>query len=310
MKIFYGLKNLNQFSKPVLALGVFDGVHAAHIHILKSVARLARRIKGTAVVLTFWPHPQKEGSLYSLEHRLRLIAAQGIDVCIVINFNRNFSAMSAEDFIRKILGEKIGARYIYIGKNFRFGKNAAGDFKLLKKSAGVYKFKVKTFPLLKINHQAVSSSNIRRLILQGRLKEAEKLLSRPVGILGTVVRGVSLGKKLGYPTANINPHHEVLPPAGIYAVKVFLENKNLPGLCYIGSRPTFVRQRSHNIEVYIFDFKQNIYGKYLEIKFIEKIRGDRKFSSPQLLVQQIQKDVFSARKIFSLPLNLPQDMPR
>ncbi|MBU1932032.1 hypothetical protein KJ965_05050, partial [Patescibacteria group bacterium] len=161
-----------------------------------------------------------------------------------------------------------------------------------------YHFKVKAFDIIKIKKQPISSTYIRMLITCGKLKEAERLLSRPVSVLGTVIKGVSLGRKLGFPTANIDPHHEVLPPSGIYAAVAILDNKKLKGTCYIGSRSTFKKQKEKQVEIFIFDFKKNIYGKYLEIEFIKKIRNDRKFASTDSLVRQVKKDISYARRAF------------
>ncbi len=285
----------------MVALGVFDGMHLGHRRILKAVVDKARGIKGRSMVVTFWPDPHGEKSLYSLEHRLRLIESMGIDVSIVIKFNQRFSRISAEDFIKDILVKKIAAQYIYVGRNFKFGKQARGDFRTLDKLSPCYNFKLKVFGLIKIDNQPISSTHIRRLITKGKLDTAQKLLCRPVSILGTVIRGSSLATGLGFPTANINPHHEVLPPAGIYAVSVFLENKNFKGVCYIGAKPTFKKRIGKHIEVYIFNFHKDIYGKYLEIQFIKKMRNERKFSSPQSLARQVKKDISLAQRLFSLP---------
>jgi len=299
MKVIYGINKIKKFKRPVVALGVFDGVHHGHRRILKAVADKARRIKGTSMVVTFWPHPQREGSIYSLEHRLRLINELGIDICIVIKFNKRFSQIPAEDFIRDILVNKIGAQYICVGRNFRFGKQARGDFKTLDKLSRMYNFKLEAFDIIKIHYQPISSTYIRRLITMGKLNTAGDLLSRPVSVLGTVIRGTSLAGRLGFPTANINPHHEVLPPSGVYAVSAIFNNKKFKGVCYIGTRPTFRKQKEKQVEIFIFNFKKNIYGKYLEIQFIRKIRNERKFSSPTSLVRQIKKDIAQTRKIFS-----------
>src|SRR3989338_843078 len=149
MKVIYGINKIMIFKKPVVALCVFDGLHLGHRRILKAVAGKAKGIKGTSIVVTFWPHPQREGSIYSLEHRLRLISAVGMDICIVIRFNKRFSQIPAEDFIRDILVNKIGAQYIYVGRNFRFGKQARGDFKTLDKLSHMYNFKLKAFDIIK-----------------------------------------------------------------------------------------------------------------------------------------------------------------
>ncbi|MDD4894434.1 MAG: bifunctional riboflavin kinase/FAD synthetase [Candidatus Omnitrophica bacterium] len=302
MKIIHGINKIRRFKNPVVALGVFDGVHLGHQKILKAAINKARSIKGTSMVVTFWPDPHKEQSIYSLEHRLRLMESLGIDACVVINFNQSFSRIPAESFIKNILVKKIGVKHIYIGRNFRFGRRGEGDFKTLSNLSSLYQFKAKAFDIVKINKQPISSTYIRRLIKQGKLNSAEKLLSRPVSVLGTVIRGASLAAKLGFPTANINPHHEVLPPPGIYAVKIIFNNRILKGVCYIGTKPTFKKQEQIHIEAHMFNFKKSIYGGYLEVQFIKKIRNDRKFSSLELLARQIKKDVVCAHNIFSFPL--------
>jgi len=295
MKVIYGVKNIRKFPKPVVAIGVFDGVHRGHRKILKSVVRKARRIQGTSTVLTFWPHPQKEESLYSFKHRLRLISELGIDVCVILRFNKSLARTSAHDFIRNILFKKLGVSYIFVGSNFKFGKSAQGNVLALRKACQEYHFKVRVFPVTRLNGLPVSSTLIRTLIKKGDLATAQRLLSRPVSILGTVIKGISFGKKLGIPTANIDPHHEVIPPNGVYAVRLNLRNKNFKGACYIGPKPAFLRkQAEENIEVHIQKFNKNIYGETLEIQFIRKIRSPRNFSSPKALAAQIRKDILKS----------------
>ncbi|MBU4251418.1 MAG: riboflavin biosynthesis protein RibF [Candidatus Omnitrophica bacterium] len=298
MKIIYGVEKIGKLRRPVVALGVFDGLHLGHRNILQAVVKKARQIKGTSLVLTFFPHPQGKESLYSLEHRLRLIAELGLDVCIVVNFSRGFAKTSAVDFIAKILVEKIGANFVYVGRNFRFGNQARGDYRLLAKSAKKYKFGLKIFNVVKSAGVTVSSTAIRKLIKNSKIKEAERLLGRRVSILGTVERGSRLGRLLGFPTANIKPHHEVIPPAGIYAVGIVFSKKKYNGVCYIGKRPTLhPENKAMRIEVHIFNFHKNIYGLVLEIQFIKLIRLDQKFASLKDLSAQIQKDIISCRKI-------------
>jgi len=298
MKIIYGFGKIKKLRRPVVALGVFDGLHLGHRNILQAAVIKAGQIKGTSLVLTFFPHPQKKESLYSLEHRLRLIAELGVEACLVVNFTSSFASMSAVDFIAKILVEKIRARFVYVGRNFRFGRQAAGDYRLLIKEAKRYKFGVKIFDIIKSGNLTVSSTTVRKLIKNFEIKKAAKLLGRPVSVLGTVIRGSRLGRLWGVPTANIKAHHEVIPPAGIYAVQIVFSKKKYSGVCYIGKRPTLqLKDKALRIEVHLFDFHKNIYGMTLEIQFIKLIRLDRKFASFKDLFTQIQKDIISCRKI-------------
>ncbi|MBU1923782.1 MAG: riboflavin biosynthesis protein RibF, partial [Candidatus Omnitrophica bacterium] len=241
---------------------------------------------------------QKEKSLYSLKHRLRLISELGVDVCIVINFSASFAKMSASNFIAKILVKKIRCRFVYIGENFRFGKFALGDYKLLSIWAKENYFILKIFKVIKSNGRPISSTAIRRLIKGSKIKAAERLLGRRVSVLGSVIRGNRVARGLGFPTANINPHHEVVPPPGIYAVQVIFAAKKYDGICYIGSRPTVcVRKKPVQVEVHIFGFHKKIYGRFIEIQFVKLIRVDKKFVSINDLAIQIKKDIISCRKI-------------
>ncbi len=299
MKVIRGIDKIKRYKRPVVAIGVFDGVHRGHRVILKAAVAKARRIKGTSVVLTFWPDPHKQGSLYSLQHRLRLIKEQGIEVCIVLEFDKKLAGIAPEGFVSNILFKKIGASYVYVGKNFRFGKNALGSCETLSRLSGVYNFKLKAFAIIKVGRRPISSTRIRKLIRGGDLDSAKKLLSRPISILGTVIKGTSLAKKIGFPTANIDPHHEVVPLSGVYAVKVALGRKELEGICNIGTKPTFMRTGEKHIEVHIFNFRKNIYGEDLEVKFIKRIRKEKKFVSIEALAKQIKNDIAVAKNILS-----------
>ncbi|MDD5432181.1 MAG: riboflavin biosynthesis protein RibF [Candidatus Omnitrophica bacterium] len=306
MKVICGLNKIKKFPKPVVCLGVFDGMHLGHIRILKDAVKTARRINGTSIVVTFCPHPQKKESLYSLEHRLRLIAEQGVQVCIVINFTESFAKTLAYDFVKEIVHDKIGANFVYVGKNFRFGKHAAGSVNFLRKLSSEFNFKLKSFGVLNSDGKPISSTLIRNLNKSGKLSYAERVLGRPVSVLGTVVHGNSIARKLGYSTANINPHHEVIPPTGVYAVEAILEKERLRGICNIGVRPTFrkpgpIDDSAKHIEVHVFNFHRNIYGKYIEIQFFKKIREEVKFKNSSLLIKQIKKDINKVKSLFHLP---------
>jgi len=281
-------------------MGVFDGVHLGHGRILKETVKMAQTVGADSIVVTFYPHPQNEESLYSLEHRLKLIAEYGIKTCVVLKFTPHFSKMHAEDFIKDILADKLKAKFILVGRNFRFGADASGDLTALNKIARDYGISVKGFDIVKIRRKAISSTLIRSMIKKGILNDASRMLGRPVTVLGTVIKGSSVARRLGYPTANIDPHHEVIPPAGIYAVNVLFNGRRFKGVCYIGTKPTFSHiNKMVHIEVHILNFAKNIYGQLLDIQFIKLIRPDEKFKSPQLLAAAIRKDILRAKHILS-----------
>ena len=274
----------------VVTIGIFDGVHKGHQKILKKVLREAKKSRLKSVVVTFDPHPVKVLSpgaqiplLMSLDHRIRLIKKMGVDYCLVKKFTKEFSKLSPEEFIKGLLVDKLNLKVLVTGENFLFGFKEKGSSKLLKKLSRIYNFKFYSILPLKIKGEYVSSTRIRKLIEKGRLELAKKLLARPVTILGTVVKGKSLGRKLGFPTANIDPHHESIPPAGVYSVDVALGEKIYRGALNISSHKI--------IEVHILNFNRNIYGKDIEVIFKQKIRNEKKFKSLESLKRQISLDI-------------------
>lgn len=307
MKLIRGIKNLKQkFKNPVLTIGVFDGVHLAHQRIIREVVRQAEVLKGTSIVLTFTPHPFKtlqrdfaSPLITSLEHRIDLFRRLNVDVCLLLDFNKEFSKTTAKNFVKHILVDAIGINYLIVGGGFRFGKNRAGTFSLLKRLSKSYGFKMCLASPIKVNEEIVSSSKIRTLIQRGRIKEARRFLGREFSIFGKVKRGDARGRILGYPTANLVPLQEIVPLAGVYAVFVRLGNRILPGILNIGCRPTFrpKGESSNTIEVHIFNFRNRIYGKTLEVFFIQRIRSEKKFVSHQALLARIKQDELRAKKI-------------
>jgi len=296
--------------KTVVAIGVFDGVHIGHKKILHDAVKIAKRNNTKSIALTFYPHPLSVVdsnaaplSLISLKHRLNLIKDIGIDKRVVFNFTKGFSNFTAEIFIKNVLVKKLNAGWVVVGENFSFGKHREGDCNLLKDRGRVYGFKVAHVKTLTYKGKVISSSFIRRLIQSGDLDLAKRLLGRPVEVLGTVVKGNEIGRELGFPTANINPHHEIVPPSGVYIVKVNIDKHIYNGVLNIGVRPTFYGNKKQDkeptIEVFIFNFKKNIYKKDIEVKFIKRIRSEKKFKSRQDLIQQIKLDVTKARKCYA-----------
>ena len=308
MKTIKGLRALRRPMPPtVLTMGVFDGVHVGHRKIIKSIVDEARRRKLTSVVVTFEPHPMKViaayakiPSLISLKHRMRIIEELGVDVVVVLRFSKAFANIAAEDFIKDTLVDKLGMKTVYIGSNFYFGRGGRSGVKDLYRLGKKFGFKTVSVKPVKVHGRAASSSLIRHLIMTGKIDEASELLDRRVSILGTVISGARLARELGYPTANLNPHHEVIPPSGVYAVFVRLNDAIYKGILNIGIRPTFYapRDREPAMEVHIFDFKEKIYGKDLEVFFVKKLRAEETFKNREELISQIKIDENRAKKAF------------
>jgi len=290
-------------------IGVFDGVHIGHIYIIRKTVERAKKLGSKSVVVTFDPHPLKVlrsksyvPTLISLEHRMRLISELGVDRVEVLKFTKPLSRLSPEKFVKDILIDKFGLKEIYVGENFYFGHNAQADPVALKRLGKRYGFQVRVIRPLKKYGRVVSSSLIRGLILKGEISKAAKFLGRPVSVLGTVVKGESRGRILGFPTANVNPHHEVVPPPGVYAVRVKFRKRILQGVLNIGLRPTFYKDTKDlepTIEVHILDFNKDIYNEDIEIFFVKKIRNELRFSERDDLMSQIKEDIRTARIILA-----------
>jgi len=306
MKIFRGINSIHRANGSVATIGVFDGVHRGHRAVIKKVVERARALGTKSVVVTFDPHPSKvlrkgraAPSLISLEHRIRLIEELGVDILVILAFTDELARCSAEKFVKRILVNGLGVKEVYIGENFFFGRGARAGASRLRLIAGATSVTVKAVPFIRTGGKTASSSLVRKLIFSGRIGMAKRVLGRPVAILGTVVPGSGLARGLGYPTANINPHHEVIPPRGVYAVNIRYGGKSLGGVLNIGWKPTFFspRDREPTIEVHIFDFRRKIYGRVLEMLFVKKIRNEIRFKGREPLVRQIRRDVAAARRI-------------
>ncbi len=303
--------------KTCAAIGIFDGVHRGHQYLIKQMLATARRLGARPIVITFFPHPAHVlrtpvsvryedrpkgvlGYLTSLTDRFRLLGDLGVDACLVVRFNRSFARIQPQKFIKDILVKKCGVKAVFVGDDFRFGKDRRGDIALFQRLAPQYGYEMHAVFALKQGRSIISSTRIRRLVGTGKLNEAARLLGRGVSISGAVVKGSERGKTLGYPTANIDYEADILPPKGVYVVRALLGTKSYSAIANIGTRPSFEKQISKlYLEVHILDFLKNIYGKRLEVEFLKKIRDERKFSSPQNLIQQIQKDESFTRKYFA-----------
>ena len=298
------LKNLKQQKPPaVVTVGIFDGVHTGHKKIFSELVSQAKKLKAISVVLTFDPHPEKVlkgkksiAMLSSLKHRLSLLSASGIDLCVVVRFNKKFAQKDTESFIKNILIKKLNMKKLVVGGSFSFGSDNTHTILSLRDIAKEIGFDLKFVNPKKHNKHIISSSIIRSLIEKGKLQKASRLLGRPVSVLGVVVHGRKRGRILGFKTANINPHHEAIPPTGVYASYTVINKKVYKSVLNIGRRPTFAG-KDPSVEVHIFGINKNLYGKDIEVYFAKRLRSEKKFKTISQLRVQILKDTAVARSI-------------
>ena len=307
MKVLHGYRCASRsLVKPVLAIGIFDGVHLGHRKVIEKM--MASSGGGDKTILTFDPHPEtvlrphaELPRIMSLEHRLELFRELGLNAAIIVKFSRHVAEMSPEDFIEKVIIRGIGSERVFVGDNFYFGKGACANTARFRKAGTERGIKVETVKAVKKGGKIISSTRLRKLVSAGSLNEAEKLLGRPVSVLGTVVEGDGIGKAIGTPTANIDPHHEVIPPVGVYAVKAALKGKHFSGVLNIGYKPTFYgrspKRKEPVIEAHILGFSGDLYGMNIEVFFVKKLRSEKKFRSLAELKEQITRDVAKARKV-------------
>ena len=306
MKVYYEVpENRGLFKAPVITIGNFDGVHLGHKQILATLITRAQHHSGTSFVLTFRNHPRTvihPGAICrmitTVEEKQKYLFESGIENIIMLDFTRELSRLSAREFYNDLLIEKLGVQEIVIGYDHAFGKNREGDIDFLNNlsaETGVVITRVKAETL---DGETISSTILRKEIDSGNMRKVENLLGRHYSLTGRVVQGEGRGKNLGFPTANILPDYEdkMIPGYGVYAVKVFMNNSIYSGMLNIGNNPTFgLKKRS--IEVNILDFVGEVYGEKITVEFIQRIRDEIKFESPEALVEQIKKDEAEAREI-------------
>ncbi|MGH7197258.1 MAG: riboflavin biosynthesis protein RibF [Candidatus Omnitrophota bacterium] len=303
MKIYSGFEDKRVARRArSAAVGIFDGVHRGHQKILRKVLSDARRLKTRSLAVTFEPHPNKilrpgdpHPILMSLQHRLRFFEKMGLAETLVIRFTKRFAQITREGFLKKLLG-RLGVRTLAVGHDFRFGHRGEGDTRFLRERSRKLGFRLSVIPAFRHGREIISSTRIRRLIERGDLKKAGEMLGRPVSVYGTVVRGRGRGKTLGFPTANLNPHHETLPRAGVYAVWGLLDGRTLKGVVHIGARPTF-GESDKSVEVHFLNFHGALYGRELELIFVRRLRPIRRFKSREFLVRAIRRDAAQALRI-------------
>ncbi|EHQ25363.1 bifunctional riboflavin kinase/FAD synthetase [Mucilaginibacter paludis] len=299
MKIYNSIDEFKLITNAVVTIGTFDGVHTGHRKIIAKLQELAQECGGETVILTFFPHPrmilnpedQSLKMITTINEKAELLEGLGVDHLIVTPFSRDFSNLSALEYIHDILVAKIGIKKIVIGYDHRFGKDRKGGLEDLQRLSKIYDFEVIEIPEQDINDVAVSSTKIRTALLSDDISLANQFLSYPFFITGKVIRGDQIGRQIGYPTANIliEETYKLIPADGIFAVTVEVEGATYKGMAYIGHRPT-INGMTRNIEVNIFDFDRDIYNQSIRMNFHYFVRSDIKFNSLDELKLQLAKD--------------------
>jgi riboflavin kinase / FMN adenylyltransferase len=305
MEIVFGLEAIEQpFPDTVLTIGNYDGVHLGHQKILSAVVKRAAEMQGTSMVMTFEPHPVKVIApekniklLTTTEEKARLIEAMGIQVLLLVNFNKEFSGMLPDDFINEVLIKKLHVREVIVGDHYTFGRHKKGTIELLKKQGKLLGFGVQAIRNVMVHGNIVSSSAVRSLLQKGAVSEAAKFLGRTYSIEGDVIKGKGRGQKLLHiPTANITTPVEIAPREGVYAVRVDLRGTLYDGVANIGKNPTFGNENV-SYEVHLFSYSGNLLGENIRIHFIDRIRGERTFPDAAGLEKQIREDIDYARQL-------------
>lgn len=299
MKIYHHIDEFTPVANAVVTIGTFDGVHLGHRKIIERIKELARASGGETVILTFFPHPrmilhpedQDLKLITTITEKAELLDQLGVDHLIITPFSRDFSNQSAEDYIRDVLVNKIGTKKIVIGYDHRFGKDRQGGLQDLQRLAPEYGFEVLEIAEQDIHDVAVSSTRIRKALLESNIALANEFLGYPFFITGKVVRGDQLGRTIGYPTANIQVEetYKLIPGDGIFATTVIIDGAEYKGMAYIGTRPTINGVR-RNIEVNIFEFDKQVYNQQIRLTFHHYLRGDMKFAGLDELKQQLALD--------------------
>ena len=296
-------KKLN-INSSAAAIGNFDGVHLGHVHVLKQAKQYSRKLHLPLTILTFEPHPReyfsKEKEFFKLQNSVsksKSLKEYDVDCLVQLKFDHLLSELSPEEFIKEILCDNLSIKHVFVGKDFKFGKNRQGSIETMKKIGNNYKLSVSDIEIKSKSGLAISSTKIREYLKAGEIETANKLLGRPYTISDLVIAGDKRGRKINFPTANIRLNDLIRPAFGVYAVKVFgIGIKSYNGIANIGNRPT-VNDRGELLEVNIFNFDGNLYGKEISVSLLKFIREEKKFDSIESLKEQIIKDVYIAKNI-------------
>jgi riboflavin kinase/FMN adenylyltransferase len=306
MRLFHGYENAEIARPAVLTLGVFDGLHLGHQLIISRVVERARAVGAVPTVITFDPHPRAvlhpESApplLQTFDQKVEAFGLLGVEQAIVVNFTREFAEVRAEEFLRDVVHERLQAREVYLGRGFAFGRGREGDIGLLRRVSGELGFTADEVPEVRLRGQRISSSLIRELLAAGRVNLARRMLGRPYGVEGRVVRGAERGRRLGFPTANVQPHNRVIPRRGVYVTATLIEGAWRRSVTNVGVRPTFESEAEPSVETFVMDWGGDLYGDVVRVRFLHRLRDERRFSSVDELKRQIDLDAARAGKYFA-----------
>jgi riboflavin kinase/FMN adenylyltransferase len=305
MRLFHGTDNAKIARPTVLTLGVFDGLHLGHQLIMRTVVERAKAIEAVPTVITFDPHPRAllhpESApplLQTFDQKIEALGVLGIEQTIVIRFDRAFSQVRAEEFLRTVIADRLHAKEVYLGCGFAFGHNREGNIELLRAVSRSLGFLADEVPELRLRSRRVSSSRIRELLQQGRVNLVRRMLGRPYGVEGMVVRGAERGAGLGFPTANLHPQNRVIPRTGVYVTATLIDDQWRRSVTNIGTQPTFDSDNESSVETFVMNWSGDLYGDVLRVRFLHRLRDEKKFSSVDELKSQIERDVKRAHRYF------------
>jgi len=305
MRLFHGTDNADIQRPTVLTLGVFDGLHLGHQLIMQTVVERARATGAVPTVITFDPHPRAvlhpESApplLQTFDQKIEGFGVLGIEQTIVVRFTKEFSAIRAAEFLSDVVVDRLQAKEVYLGKGFAFGHNREGDIDLLKRVGADLGFVAGEVPEVKLRNARVSSSKIRQLLVAGQVNRARRMLGRPYGVEGRVERGSERGHKLGFPTANLHPHNRVIPRNGVYVTGTLIDGQWRRSVTNVGVRPTFADAVEPSVETFVMNWDGDLYGDVVRVRFLYRLRDERKFNSVEELTRQIARDVDRAQNYF------------
>ncbi|HEX8556811.1 MAG TPA: bifunctional riboflavin kinase/FAD synthetase [Pyrinomonadaceae bacterium] len=306
MRLFHGYENAEIARPTVLTLGVFDGLHLGHQLVISRVVERARALGATPTAITFDPHPRAvlhpESApplLQTFDQKVEAFGVLGVEQAIVVRFTREFAGVRADEFLKDVVHERLQAREVYLGRGFAFGRGREGDIHLLRRVSRELGFFADEAPEVRLRGQRISSSRIRELLAEGRVNLARRMLGRPYGVEGRVVRGAERGRAIGFPTANLRPANRVIPRGGVYVTATLIGGAWRRSVTNVGVRPTFETDAEPSIETFVMDWGGDLYGDVVRVRFLHRLRGERRFASADELKRQIDRDVARARKYFA-----------